>query len=235
MRGFVFSDLHMFSFVSEWERRMPSIEQGCRKANIVVMNGDLFEFKRSRFPTRDETVSAAVAWLKTLVEMFPQVKFEYLLGNHDCAEDLVRALRGLADGYHNLRITDDFLVLGKNLFLHGDVCDSGPSREALAALRTRYSSTQRSLTSIAFAELVTRTRLNAVEYLRRKPETLAAAISAYLSNVAPELHGRIERIFFGHTHVPFTGFKHAGITFENTGCAVHGLGWAPKWFEYEER
>jgi hypothetical protein len=101
-------------------------------------------------------------------------------------------------------------------------------------LRTHYGQARRSLRSILFAELVTRTRLNAIEYILRKPATLAATITHYIEGTAPEVLPGTRRIFFGHTHVPLSEYEYRGILFENTGCAVRGLDWAPKWFEYQE-
>ena len=36
--------------------------------------------------------------------------------------------------------------------------------------------------------------------------------------------------YFGHTHLPFTGYEHEGIVFHNTGSAIRGMSFRPLFF-----
>ncbi len=228
--GFVISDLHIFSLSSLYERHLPVLEQAAAAHKAVVLNGDTFDFKRSRFPNNAETAREAAAWLSGLCLRHPETSFHYLVGNHDCVREFVDALRMLEKRCSNLRVSEDTLKIGSCLFLHGDVCDLPGGQNDLTVLRKRYEQVQRSAFSIAFAEAVTRSRINAVEYLRHSKRALAARIVEYLRAVHPEELASTERIYFGHTHVPFSDFHYEGLTFFNTGSAVRGLRLAPLTF-----
>jgi UDP-2,3-diacylglucosamine hydrolase len=226
--AYIFSDLHMFSCSSLYERYLPEIYAGCKRAGLVVMNGDTFDFKRSRFGGVEETSDRAILWLSELCSKHPDKRFEYVLGNHDSLRMFVAKLEELSANAGNLRITRDYLQLGSVLFLHGDVCDYAEPIADLTAARVRYERVTASLPSIIAAEIVTRLRLNIVEYIRHRNSTLAERILRHLEKHATGFESRTRHIFFGHTHVPFTAFEYRGIVFTNTGSAIRGLRFAPR-------
>ncbi len=228
--GFVVSDLHIFARSSLYERYLPQLDEAAARHQAVVLNGDTFDFKRSRFASNEETCREASGWLSSLCLRHPETSFHYLLGNHDCIRPFVDALRMLEKRCVNLRVSEDTLKIGSNLFIHGDVCDLPRGQNDLATLRRRYESVQRSAFSIAFAQLVTYSRMNVVEYLRHSKQALAERLIEYLKEVHPEELSSTERIYFGHTHVPFADFHYRGISFFNTGSAVRGLRLAPRQF-----
>lgn len=228
--GFVISDLHIFARSSLYERYLPLLEQAASRHKVVVLNGDTFDFKRSRFSGNSETAREAAAWLSALCLRHPETRFHYLLGNHDCVRPFVDDLRMLEKRCANLRLSEDTLKIGSSLFLHGDVCDLPPGQNDLSILRRKYEQVQRSSLSIAFAQLVTYSRINFVEHLRHTRRALAARIMEYLKAAHPDELASTERIYFGHTHVPFQNFHYKGISFSNTGCAVRGLRLAPLTF-----
>ena len=71
--------------------------------------------------------------------------------------------------------------------------------------------------------LVTHLRANIVEYVRHPRQALCQKIVSYLQATHPEKLASAERIYFGHTHVPFTDYAFAGLRFSNTGSAIRGL------------
>lgn len=221
--GFVISDLHIFSCVSLYGRHLPMLEEAASRHKVVVLNGDTFDFKRSRFKNNTETSQEAVRWLASLCLRHPATTFYFLIGNHDCNRDFVGELRLLEKRCVNLHVADPVLQIGSCLFVHGDVCDLKDGETDLARVRERYSSQERSLGSIVFAQLVTHLRFNAVEYLRHRKPALCKQVMAYLQATHPEKLASVERIYFGHTHVPFTDFMFGGIRFSNTGSAIRGL------------
>jgi|688.fasta_scaffold07153_15 UDP-2,3-diacylglucosamine pyrophosphatase LpxH len=225
--GYVLSDLHIFARSSLYERYLPTLEEAAASHRAVVLNGDTFDFKRSCFPSNDETCREASIWLSGLCLRHPETSFHYLLGNHDCIRPFVDSLRMIEKRCANLRVSEDTLKIGSNLFIHGDVCDLPKGENDLATLRRRYEAVQRSAFSIAFAQVVTYSRLNSVEYLRHSRRVLAERLMEYLEAVHPEELASTERIYFGHTHVPFSDFHYRGISFFNTGSAVRGLRLAP--------
>ena len=230
-KGFVVSDLHIFSCSSLYERYLPEFYAAVGKYKTVVLNGDIFDFKRSIFTSTAETTSQAIRWLKELCARFPDTSFYYLLGNHDSHQEFVTQVTILATHCPNLKIMSDTLVLGSALFLHGDVIDLPNGTSDLMALRQKYSNVQPTVASKIFATLVTFTRVNSVEYLRHRKSTLARKIIEYLRATQPTQLAQAREVFFGHTHVRFGNFTYQGISFHNTGSLVRGLGWMPMEFE----
>lgn len=225
--GFVVSDMHIFAHSSLYERYLPLLEEASSRHRAIVLNGDTFDFKRSRFPSNEHTSREAITWLSGLCLRHPDTSFHYLLGNHDCLRPFVDALRMIEKRCANLRVSEDTLKIGSCLFIHGDVCDLPRGQNDLSTLRGRYEGVQRSLSSIAFAQLVTYSRLNAVEYIRHSKQALAERLLEYLQIVHPDELSSTERIYFGHTHVPFSDFQFKGVSFYNTGSAVRGLRLVP--------
>jgi UDP-2,3-diacylglucosamine pyrophosphatase LpxH len=221
--GFVISDLHIFSYASLYERYLPMLEAAASTYKIVVLNGDTFDFKRSRYANNRETSHAAIEWLGSLCVRNPETTFYFLIGNHDCNYSFVDELTLLEKRCANLHVSHDVLQIGSSLFVHGDVCDLPRGSLDIDGLRARYSSQERSIGSILFAQVVTYLRLNVVEYIRHRNFDLASRILYYLKKKYPEKLSATERIFFGHTHVPFTDLMVDGIKFSNTGSAIRGL------------
>jgi hypothetical protein len=230
-KGYVVSDLHIFSCASLYERRLPEFFQSIGQYTDVVLNGDTFDFKRSVFSSSQETSAKAIEWLRELCERFPHTTFHYLLGNHDCNVHFVAHATTLAQSVSNLAIIQDSLLLGSALFIHGDVTDLPSGSLDLTTLRTRYAHAEPNLFSKIFANVVTHLRINSVEYLRHSKQSLACAIINYLQAVHPEQLHKATQIYFGHTHVPFTRFQYDRFTFHNTGSLVRGLVWMPLEFE----
>jgi len=221
--GFVISDLHIFSYASLYERYLPMLEDAASRYKIVVLNGDTFDFKRSRYANNAETSKAAVEWLGSLCVRNPDTSFYFLIGNHDCNHSFIDELILLEKRCSNLHVSHDVLQIGSSIFIHGDVCDLPRGSIDLDRLRERYSSQERSVGSIVFAQIVTYLRLNVVEYIRHSRADLASRILDYLKRKYPEKLSGTERIYFGHTHVPFTDLSVSGIKFSNTGSAIRGL------------
>jgi len=225
--GYVVSDLHIFGCSSLYERLLPTFYQGVSSHEITVLNGDVFDFKRSIFSTSAETLRQAIAWVRDLSSRAPHAKIFYLLGNHDSQLDFVQALKQSLPELPNVTLTEDSLRLGDSLFLHGDIVDLPPNAHDLAIVRSRYVGLEPHPTSRAFAQLVTHLRINSVEYLRHSRPSLARRILRYLDATQPGYRDRVKEIFFGHTHVPIRHFEYDGIIFRNTGSMIRGLPWRP--------
>lgn len=225
--GFVLSDLHIFSLGSRYHHALPVLEQAAASHRVIVLNGDSFDFKRSRFANNAETSRHAIEWISGLLLRHPETSFHYVVGNHDCNPSFLEQLLLVEKRASNLRVSADTLKIGACLFIHGDACDLPAGDRSLAALRERYGRLERSLASIAFAQVVTRLRLNAVEHIRHSRRRLCDKLLSYLEAAHPSELSSTERIYFGHTHVPFRDFHHRGFLFFNTGSAVRGLTFAP--------
>jgi UDP-2,3-diacylglucosamine pyrophosphatase LpxH len=229
--GLVVSDLHIFSCASLYKHKLPEFFEAASRYNTIVLNGDIFDFKRSIFQSVTETTAQAVDWLRDLCARFPNTSFYYLLGNHDSHPEFVTQATAFAANQANLQIVHDSILLGSALFLHGDVIDLPEGSCDLGALRQRYADARPNILSKVFAQIVTYTRLNVVEYARHRKSTLARSIVEYLRATQPDHLAQAKQIFFGHTHVAFRDFTFNGIQFHNTGSLVRGLKWLPMEFK----
>lgn len=221
--GYVVSDLHVFSCASRYERFMPELRKAAETHSILVLNGDTFDFKRSRFASAQETVANAIIWLSELCDHAPKTQIKYLLGNHDSNPPFVDALSEFAQSVPNISVIPTIHQIGANLFLHGDVCDLPEGMSDVAIVRERYASADPSVASIACARVVTHLRLNIIEYVRHSRRDLAAKLLRYLERAHPEYRESVRTIYFGHTHVPFQNFEYGGLVFNNTGSLIKGL------------
>ena len=56
----------------------------------------------------------------------------------------------------------------------------------------------------------------------------------YLDSACPDWRVDTHHCYFGHTHQPFSNFRHDGIQFHNTGSAIRGMGFNPLTFSRPE-
>ena len=229
-KGYVVSDLHIFGCASLWKRYESDFYQSVKEHSVVVLNGDTFDFKRSRFSSSTETTAHAISWLKDLCHSNPSKKFYYLLGNHDSQREFTAALTQSVSTISNLSVEADCLRLGASIFHHGDAIDLPRGATDLKLVREKYFYCEPTFASRAFVEIVTHLKINLVEYLRHSKENLGRKLIEYLNDSHPELLRGAKDIFFGHTHVPFSNFKYQGLAFHNTGSLIRGLGWNPREF-----
>ena len=68
--GLVLSDLHLFSIRSCGEHHLLSIRESLEQADHIVFNGDTFDFRWSQYSTEEQSIAAALAWLRTRTEAF---------------------------------------------------------------------------------------------------------------------------------------------------------------------
>jgi UDP-2,3-diacylglucosamine hydrolase len=229
--GYVVSDLHIFSTASLYSRLIPDFTQAVRKHAVVVLNGDTFDFKRSIYQNSIETTQHAIDWLNKLALDNPETSFYYIIGNHDCHVTFLTSLKQLVSDLPNLTVVPEALRLGDKVFVHGDLIDLPLGSTALAEVRSRYAQLEPSLISKISAEVITRLRLNTVEYVRHSKTTLAGKLLSYLEQTMPNFRENTREVFFGHTHVPIRHFEHEGIIFHNTGSLIRGLSWMPMEFD----
>jgi UDP-2,3-diacylglucosamine pyrophosphatase LpxH len=228
--GYVTSDLHIFGCASLWDRYSSDFHIAASKHPVVVLNGDTFDFKRSRFISSSVTAGHAITLLTEICTKHPTTNFYYLLGNHDNNSAFTEILQRVAPTHKNLALFTDTLRLGRCIFLHGDAIDLPHEATDLYLVRKKYQHCEPSFLSRVFAELVTRSRINKIDYLKHTRKELAEKIFQYLEKTQPNILKDAKEIFFGHTHIPFSNFLHRGLSFHNTGSMIRGLKWNPMEF-----
>ena len=118
-----------------WADLADSIEE----VDVLVLNGDTFDFRWSRVRSEEETIAAALAWLERLFAIFSGDRIHFIQGNHDCLAGFREKLENLAKGHPVIRVHAERLRLERNLFLHGDCANRKMSEQALMRFRETWS------------------------------------------------------------------------------------------------
>jgi UDP-2,3-diacylglucosamine pyrophosphatase LpxH len=216
MHGLVVSDLHLLSTRSLKSPRLPLIERDLDACQLLVLNGDIFDFHWSRLAEPAAGLAFAERWLRQLLDRHPRLEVRYVLGNHDCQAPFRQVLIQTAAGCRRFRWCPERLRVGPCLFVHGDLqlCGTGMRCEELPrgqpALKARwYTALHRGRLHRLIAPLYTAQRC-----AQRIYHQLQAEGTVDLD--------RLRHIYFGHTHNAFRNHAYRGIRFHNTGAAVAG-------------
>lgn len=234
-QGLVVSDFHLFSRRSEGEELSDELDRRLEDCNALVLNGDTFDFRWSRFPHEETTIHAALDWLTQLMERNPEITLYYILGNHDCLTNFRADLDKLAQTRPQLLWREHRLQLSGNLFLHGDCANWKMNEAALARFRDSWSEDRpKGELHKKLYDLVD--ALGVCKFVHEKcfPAPVAVRrVAHHLDHVMEDWREQIDHCFFGHTHFPFTDHDFDGVRFHNTGSAIRGLGFQPLNFVYE--
>ncbi len=234
-RGLVVSDLHLFARRSHGEARFDSLKDKLAEVDVLVLNGDIFDFRWSTLPDEAVTVAAALDWLRALADRHPHCEIHFIQGNHDCLTTFRDELIALAARLPRLHCHTNELRLGSALFLHGDCANRKMDAAGLRRRRARWEAGRQS-SDLAFSAYVAVDRFGitrrAHEWIFPRKRTVRR-IAHYLDRASPDWRRRTRDCYFGHTHLPFAGYCYDGIAFHNTGSAiqVRGMGFNPLFFD----
>ena len=221
--GITLSDLHLFSHHSQPRQYADLLVEAASDARVMVLNGDIFDFKWSRHGVFAHTVQHAERFLAELCSACPQCRIEVVLGNHDANPLYLQALVGLSERYDNLNWHEFVCRVEDRAFLHGDVIHAGATNAALRTFRNRLQAPMgpNRVRRLAHHAL----HLSHVPWVafRLLPKrVLAVRLLAYLRNEGWLDDGRIRHVYFGHTHNDFNDFPFRGFLFHNAGSGTHG-------------
>lgn len=73
-QGYVLSDLHYFSCRSQFPRHRSEVFEKIHLADIIVLNGDIFDFRWCKL-TLDEAIFEATALLQEMMQINSQCQF----------------------------------------------------------------------------------------------------------------------------------------------------------------
>ncbi len=225
MTGLVISDLHLFAGRSDGEILFAGLQDKLDSVDLLVLNGDTFDFRWSHFSTEEESINAALQWLDLLRKKCPKLEIHYVLGNHDC---LTRFRERLPTS-PNFHLHEFHLQLGSCIFLHGDCSNWSMTPEKLKKYRQDWShDSPKGGLSKKIYRLVDTIGLNRLfHHLYFREAATVARVERFLGNF---LKG-VTRCYFGHTHVPFSNHRRNGVKFFNTGSGIRGMGFNPQNFE----
>jgi UDP-2,3-diacylglucosamine pyrophosphatase LpxH len=228
-RGIVVSDLHLFARRSQARQQFEALLPDLQTARVLVLNGDIFDFRWSTLPGIHATTSAALDWLADLLARFPDCEIHYIIGNHDCLQSFRAQVRGLATRHPRLHCHELGVRLGNALFLHGDCTHRTMNAARLLHYRQCWDNDRQhgELRARAY-EVIDQLGITRFTHHRWFPQRRTVErIVHYLDDANPGWRNGLRDCYFGHTHLPFSGYEHRGIHFHNTGSSIRGMGFNP--------
>jgi UDP-2,3-diacylglucosamine hydrolase len=230
--GHFVSDLHLFSRRSSGLERWTQWWSEAEQADVLVLGGDIFDFRWSRLHTFRDTLRAARKWLEELLAEHTHGRVVYLLGNHDCSSDFQEILNDIAQEFTRFSWASEVWQLGDCVFLHGDILDAGTDARDLQSYRAQFEeSIPRGKVANALYDIVVGSHIHRVPpRIRHRPKTVCKKLTAYLSQSAGCDLSNVKQVYFGHTHVPMQGYEYNAMRFYNAGSGVRHMGFSPHSF-----
>lgn len=224
------SDLHLFANRSFAESVQPAILRSASQGHALILGGDIFDFRWSRWKDQAKTIDASVRWLEELLVVNPECQVRYLLGNHDASQAFIAELEALSQSYANLEWHPHLMRWHDNVFLHGDVIDAGlPFTEGFhdkLDLLRRHKDERPLPAEIRHRmyDAAVKTRVHRLVAKVANPRArVLAKISGYLEWAGHGAGTGVRNVYFGHTHCPMEAEAYGGMQFHNPGASIKGL------------
>lgn len=215
----------------EW---MPAIDAACRGSELIVLGGDIFDFRWATLGGHEETLAAVQTWLENLLTRHSEARVAYVLGNHDCHPDLQRLLECLAREQPRFAWHPESFQLGDCYFCHGDVLDAGGPNQLARYRRKFHHERQASRAAHNIYDAAVAMRLHrTIPTLFHRPRATCLRLSQFLSLAKQAGQAPIERVFFGHTHVPIYELPLRSVHYYNPGAALRHMTFAPITFHID--
>lgn len=233
-RGIAVSDLHLFARRSAGEEYLRALQPQMASADVLVLNGDIFDFRWSTLSNLEITAARALSWLRALNAAYPKCEIHYVLGNHDCPAFFATQLEALARDVDRFHWHEFGVRLGTALFVHGDCTHRTMDPSGLRRFRADWDNDRQHGRWMTQAYLaVDRLGLTRTAHQCYFPKrTTVRRAMHYLDHAWPGWQEGTRDCYFGHTHQPFSAYQHRGIRFHNTGSAIRGMGFNPLAFQF---
>ena len=221
-RGHVVSDLHLFAHRSDGPKHLQMMSRLAQDADFLVLNGDIVDFKWTTLACSESTARVGVDWLASLVTAAPNCELFYVLGNHDRVAFFAKHLESLAAESPRFHWHPTHLRIGSCLFLHGDLMFDRTCPDPFGVAMRPTQRVRGATMNLGYRALIS-TRAHRMAHPFFHPRRCARRITRCLEQAHPDLADGLTDVYFGHTHRPFTDFRHGGLLFHNTGSSVRHL------------
>lgn len=222
MTGIFLSDLHLFSRRSVGQQRWEQHRSLVSTADSIVLGGDIFDFRWSRYGSLNATLAAASDWLEGAIALNPCASWIYLLGNHDCHPRMQSLLSTFCERYPRFDWSENVWRIGSSVFLHGDILDGVKSQWGIENYRKGFhdEEPQGEIGNLLYSAVI-RARLHTiVPRLRYTRRQTCIRLLRYLESIDRGLHSDVRNIYFGHTHVPMNNYSFDRFRFHNPGSGI---------------
>ncbi len=229
LNGFVVSDLHLFARRSDFGSCEAQFRESVAAADVLVLNGDTFDFRWSVHGKLAPSVRQARTWLDVLLADNPKLRVFYLMGNRDAVQPLVEQLDQLSAAHERFSWHANAVRMGRLLFLHGDLwlCKDG-------TLGTRTYATKEIVWDPIIRFFHRGYLATAIHHFIAgvfHPEPDVPRLAARLQECGAELIDGVTDVYFGHTHTGALDQQCEGRIYHNTGTAIFGLAFLPVEFQ----
>ncbi len=227
--GLVVSDLHLFARRSIGRELMRELLPDLKTARVLVLNGDIVDFRWSTCAHHEATLQRSLDWLAELIAALPGCEIHYVLGNHDCLTGFKPALSKLARAQHLFHWHEYHLQLGDALFLHGDCTHWRMGKHDLQSYRDGWSrSRRRGQAATSAYRMFDRLGVTRLVHRWHFPiDRTLDRLTHHLDDAHAGWRERVRHCYFGHTHEPFDHLEREGVVFHNTGSAIRGMKFNP--------
>jgi UDP-2,3-diacylglucosamine hydrolase len=229
--GYVISDLHLFSRRSCADKYMPDIYRLVENAELLVLNGDIVDFRWSVFSSVDATIQKTLQWLHDLCSHAPQCMVFYIMGNHDGTKRFSESLEQFRRDHHNFKWSASHLHIDDKLFFHGD----GALFRNSSQLFKRHLKHERIITNriphVVYSMMIA-LRLHNIQTSTNSRRRNAKLIENDLKKYSSDMLRSVSTVYYGHTHAASSDFTYNGITYFNSGCAIRHLRFMPHRFSF---
>jgi len=232
MTGLFLSDLHLFSQRSIGQRLWEQHRSQIASAKSIVLGGDIFDFRWSRYRSLDATLVAAADWLESALVLNPAASWVYLLGNHDSHPRMQSLLSSLCERHSNFAWSPTVWRIGTNVFLHGDALEGIRSRQGIDSYRKRFhdEAPKGCLGDLLYKVAIEARLHTVVPRLRYSRRQTCLQLIQYLESFGTDLLTDVQNIYFGHTHVPLQDYRFDRFRFHNPGSGIRHQNLSPATF-----
>ena len=235
MIGLFVSDLHLFSRRSVGHDRWNELD--LQSASWLVLGGDIFDFRWSTLPDQAATLDAARSWIENLIGLHPHLHIAYVTGNHDSHPAMRALLQEFSRSHSKFHWHEHTFRHEDKLFLHGDIIDARPHSKGLEFYRNRFSVESKArgrLANLMYDTIVAMRAHQLPRHFVHRPQKILSRLYSCLVREGFVADRKLQKIFFGHTHVPMHGEFHRGYQFYNPGSAIRHLPFRPCSFECQQ-
>ncbi len=226
------SDLHLLSPRSAMDLNPVWIAYQHSGGELLVLGGDIFDFRWSTLGSITASLAAAETWLRQLIDDWTG-RIVYLPGNHDSHPRFLQLLDLLQSEVSDFSWEPHVVRLGTTLCLHGDLHDAG-SEAGLTKYRAQFhhEKMQPAFVQSAYNVAVTAQIHRLIPWLRNRRGKVCNKLSRQLMDMQSHTEG-INSVVFGHTHHRLDGWEVAGVRFYNPGAALRYSAFQPVEFRVD--
>ena len=223
LSGITVSDLHLFTGRCAFKSYEEEFYSSLIDKDVLVLNGDIIDFKWSKYKSFNETAEKASEWLEGLSKRVPNLI--YILGNHDRMQEFYSYLEVVKLKCRNFDWDASGKIVGDSLFFHGDLPDLP---ENLLNRDPEKLEKRKGKTANGLYKAVVKSHLIRTTNIFNKPLKTCKMLHEYAKAY------EVKKVFTGHTHTPYNAVEFQGRTYYNTGSAVQNMKFNPIEFVLEE-